>query len=198
MEPIARWNKNFRYYSLLVGAMPSPCHFALDVGCGAGTFVRALTERAETVIGIDRSGQMIDQARRAVPDAGVMLIRDDFLTHDFGDLRFDFIACTAALHHMDFHAAMERMKSLLRHGGVIGIVGLARPSTAMDFAFDLTGFLVTRADRLRCKQCDRGAPLASPTMTYSEIEKAAADVLPGSVFRRLVLFRYFLTWRKAG
>jgi ubiquinone/menaquinone biosynthesis C-methylase UbiE len=193
-----RWNHNLHYHDLVLSTMPSPCHAALDVGCGDGTFVRRLIERAGSVVGIDTSAPMIEQARRDAPAARVTLINDDFLAHDFAGLRFDFVTCIAAAHHMDYRAALERMKALLQPGGRVAILGLARASTLTDVAFSAAGMVTSRLHRLLQASYDPRAPVAVPELTYAGVQRIASAVLPGAAFRRLVLFRYLLTWTSPG
>lgn len=190
------WNHNAHYHDVLLRAMPSPCRAALDVGCGDGTLLEKLRERAAMVVAIDASAAMIERARANAPARGVQLIHGDVLAHDFGDRRFDFIACVATIHHMEFSTALARLAWLLEPGGTLAVVGLARSSTARDLAFDAAGFGVSRLLRMRHALHDPGAPLAEPTITYADVERAAAGMLPGASFRRLLLFRYLLTWTK--
>jgi ubiquinone/menaquinone biosynthesis C-methylase UbiE len=156
-----------------------------------------LAERAGAVVGIDASEAMVERARRTIPGSGIELVHDDFLVHDFGGRGFDFITCVAALHHMNFGAALERMASLLRRTGRFAILGLAKPSTPRDFAFHAAGLVVTRFERTRRTLYDPRAPLADPDMTYTDVERAATEMLPGAEFRRLLLCRYLLTWTKS-
>lgn len=193
------WNHNVHYYELLLRSRSWPCAAALDVGCGDGTLVRLLAERAATVVGIDSSATMIRRARRVTADFNVELVHDDFLAHDFGRRRYDFISCVAALHHMDFSAGLERMKSLLAPGGTVAVLGLADSRTPADLSFDAAGAVQSRLYRLlRRVRRDEDMPIAPPAETYGEIARRAMQVLPGATFRRLVLFRYLLTWTKPG
>jgi hypothetical protein len=41
-------------------------------------------------------------------------------------------------------------------------------------------------------------PVADPLLTTREVRTAAEAVLPGVQVRRLVLWRYLLTWRRPG
>ena len=156
----------------------------------------------EKVIGIDTSQDMIQRASNdlklgsAPHDTDTTLIHGDFLTHGFADQRFDFITCVATIHHMDFRAALERMKSLLEPKGTIAILGLARANRPHDLMFSAAGFVATRMLRLRRDCFDPGAPIAGPQMSYIDVERAAAETLPGATFRRLVLFRYLVAWTK--
>jgi ubiquinone/menaquinone biosynthesis C-methylase UbiE len=181
---------------LILSAMPAPCRSALDVGCGDGTLLVKLAERADAVVGIDASEAMAERARRSISNPRVEIVHGDFLAHDFGDRRFDFITCVAALHHMDFRAALGRMTRLLRPAGRFVVVGIARPNTLKDFAFHAAGLTVTQLERRRRTLDDPRAPLADPDMTYADVERAAVGMLPGAQFRRLLLCRYLLAWTK--
>lgn len=50
------------------------------------------------------------------------------MNHPLEPASFDFIASVASLHHMDVAAALVRMRSLLRPGGRLVVIGLARSS----------------------------------------------------------------------
>ena len=41
-------------------------------------------------------------------------------------------------------------------------------------------------------------PIADPDLTTRQVRTTARDLLPGARVRRLVLWRYLLTWRKPG
>jgi hypothetical protein len=41
-----------------------------------------------------------------------------------------------------------------------------------------------------------GAPIMDPEMTWAEVRAVARLLLPGVRYRRLLLFRYSLLWRK--
>jgi 2-polyprenyl-3-methyl-5-hydroxy-6-metoxy-1,4-benzoquinol methylase len=48
------WNHNVHYQPVILGAVPSGCGPALDVGCGDGMLAGRLAERCADVTGIDR------------------------------------------------------------------------------------------------------------------------------------------------
>jgi hypothetical protein len=43
-----------------------------------------------------------------------------------------------------------------------------------------------------------GAPVKDPEMTWAEVHATAREVLPGVRYRRHLLWRYSLRWRKPG
>ena len=57
------WNHNVHYHPVVLAAVPGGCEAALDVGCGDGLLARKLAEKAGCVPGVDRSPEMIRQAR---------------------------------------------------------------------------------------------------------------------------------------
>jgi SAM-dependent methyltransferase len=200
------WSHNAHYYPLILDAARPGCRRALDVGCGDGTLARALRRRVPSVTGIDVDGPCIAWASRQ--GDGVEYVLGDFLTHEFEPSSFDLVTSVAALHHMDLDATLERMALLLRPGGVLAVVGLARLRSPADLAFAAAGTVATRwhhltkRDRLRRQRRDRppGKPDAPivwpPPATYADVRRAAERLLPGSRFRRHVLWRYSLIWTK--
>ena len=45
---------------------------------------------------------------------------------------------------------------------------------------------------------ESGAPIVDPEMSWREVRAAAARTLPGVRYRRHLLWRYSLLWRKPG
>jgi hypothetical protein len=88
------------------------------------------------------------------------------------------------------------MRLLLRPGGVLGIVGLASDRAPRDLAASVVAVPVNRVFRWRRGWYEPGFPIRPPTMTYGQVRRAADRLLPGATFRRLLLFRYALIWRK--
>lgn len=191
------WNHNINYHDLLLRAVPSPCNDALDVGCGDGMFARRLAEKAGSVVGVDLSEEMISKAGSdgaSVPT--LRFVQGDFLQLPLPVGGFDFVSALATVHHMDLRLAVEKMRLLLRPGGVLVILGLARDGSPRDLMTSVFAVPVNRVLRLRRGWYDPDFRVRSPTMTYQEVRSVTASILPGSSFRRLLLFRYLLLWRK--
>lgn len=84
-----------------------------------------------------------------------------------------------------------------RNRGTLVIVSLARSRSPRDFAFDAAGLISTRIHRLTTNYWEHSAPMVwPPPLTFRATRAEAERVLPGVHFRRLVLFRYSLTWTK--
>ena len=201
------WNHNVYYHPLILGAVPPGCGSALDVGCGDGLLTCRLAERCRDVTGVDRDRHMIALAReRARNLRNVAFIDAEFPAFPFEDNSFDFIASDTAIHHMNFEATLMAMTRLLRPGARLVIIGLARSATPRDYLYDAAGLPlnvglvlvhgVLRAARLE----DRSPafPVKDPIMTWDDVRIGALRLLPGVRYRRHLLFRYSLMWRKPG
>ncbi|WP_033222473.1 class I SAM-dependent methyltransferase [Kitasatospora phosalacinea] len=197
-EPRPYWNTNVARHPGILRRVPEGCGRALDVGCGDGLLVRALRGRAAHVTGIDRSSVMVAEARRtAAGRPGVDFIEGDFLTAELPVEGYDFVCSVTAVHHMDFTAALTRMRELLRPGGTLVVVGLARESGPAEWAVTLAAAPVVRAAKvLRRASAPEGMPVADPRMGYRQVRAEARRLLPGVRYRRHVLRRYSLTWCK--
>ena len=191
------WNHNVHYQRVILGAVPDRCGAALDVGCGDGLLVRKLAGRCASVTGIDRDAPILARAREHPGrPANAVFVEGDFLKHPFEEGSFDFACANTSLHHMDFGAALAKMARLLRPGGRLAVVGVARHGSPADWLIDPAGIPLDRYHKLIRGQGSPGAPVMEPEMSWSQVRKAAARVLPGARYRRHLLWRYSLTWTK--
>ena len=112
---------------------------------------------------------------------------------------FDAVVSVAALHHMGTEAGLTRMRDLVRPGGVIAVIGLAASARPIDHFYDLAGAIWTRILKLTRTYWEHAAPKVWDTSdSYREVRRTAERCLPGVRFRRLVLWRYGLVWRRPG
>ncbi|MFP4112804.1 MAG: methyltransferase domain-containing protein [Spirochaetales bacterium] len=95
----------------------------LDVGCGSGGFTRTLADMLRswrTIVGIDPDKDSIDDARRLTEHHSV---RYRILSADrlpFRDERFDVVAISNALHHLeDPRVVLAEMRRVCAPGGAI-------------------------------------------------------------------------------
>ncbi len=192
-----QWNHNTHYYGHIATAMPRPCRSALDIGCGNGALLRLIADGVDRVVGIDPDLPSIREARElSADDARISFIEDDFLSHDFDNEAFDFITAVAVLHHLPLEPAIEHVTGLLRPGGVLCVVGCARPAGPVDLAYDVAGSISNRFVRLRRSWWQHGAPTAEAAISYREVRAAARVHLPGHAFRRRLYYRYTLEWTR--
>lgn len=86
----------------------------LDVGLGTGVLARRLYGDGYSVYGLDFSPRMIEAAQEKMPKAR-LLCRDfsQGLPEEWREERFDAIACTYAIHHLDDVQKVNLIQSLL-------------------------------------------------------------------------------------
>ena len=191
------WNHNIHHHPLVLDAIPSHARRALDVGCGEGTLTRDLAERVPEVVGIDLDRPILDVARTRSSAARATYVLGDVLHHPFEPGSFDVVASIAALHHMDATTGLGRMRDLLRPGGVLVVIGLARSRLPRDLPWELAGAVSTRVHKLTKTYSEVTAPTVwPPPETYTGVRRIAEQILPGVRYRRHVLWRYSLVWTK--
>jgi len=198
--PAKPWNHNIAYHGVVRRAVPPGARDLLDVGCGRGQLARDLA-RADSqrhVTGIDPSGTMIDAARAAhdgVP--GLEFVEGDFLTLDLPSGGFDFVCFVASLHHMDQPRALGRAAEILRPGGRLLVIGLARAATlSEELAGGLCAPFAWFTDLRPDFDGSTRTPIVEPLLGWRETAMMARAALPGAHFRRRVYFRYSLRWTK--
>lgn len=181
---------------MILDAVPSGCRRALDIGCGEGTLTRQLRQLIPEVVGIDEDHASIASAQ-AHPDSGdIQYVEGDALAYEPEPASFDLITAVASLHHMDAEPALIHLGSLLRPGGVLAVIGLAR-SSPIDWPLDLVAIVPNRMRRLRAQYWQHPSPVAwPPPESYASMRRIAARVLPGARFQRRLYWRYTLVWIK--
>ncbi len=96
---------------------PQPNERILDLGCGTGHLTAEIAKRAESVVGVDASSEMIAQAQDRYPEL-------DFQQADAREFepksRFDAVFSNAALHWIpdeDHDAVLDRVRETLADDG---------------------------------------------------------------------------------
>lgn len=193
-------------YDALLAMLPARCANALDVGCGAGGFTRRLAARADRVLGIDLSPEMIRVARsRSAGATNVEYAAADVMAWPIPADGFDVIATIATLHHLPLEAAYLRLRDALRPGGTLVVLDLFRNETLGDHVANAASYPVAAMLRLsgmrrwptreaRRLWGEHGRRDRYPTLR--EVRALAAAHFPGAVVRRHLLWRYSLLWRK--
>ncbi|MBF4999797.1 class I SAM-dependent methyltransferase [Nocardia sp. BSTN01] len=206
------WDHNAFYHRTLLRQLPQHCERILEVGCGAGTLAAELARRADRVDAVDRSPEMIEAARRVVPD-NVACVRADILDHPLPEASYDAVVSLTTLHHMPLERVLPRLAHTLRPGGVLAVIALPRADPLRELPAEVTAILAQRVFGLAfatLRATGRGAwyahepthaampVLLDPPLTTREVARRARDILPGARVRRLVFWRYLLRWDKSG
>ncbi len=196
-RPDLRWNLNIHYHRVVLDNVGAGATRALDVGCGDGLLAFDLADAGLDVVGIDPDTASVARARAdARAGHNPRFVVCDLFDHQFEPGSFDVVASIAALHHMDAERGLRVMAELVAPGGVLAVVGLARPDSIATHGLAVAGRGLKGAQKLRGRLWDHAAPIVwPPPLTMSEMAAVARAVLPGVEDRRLLSGRYSLIWR---
>ena len=198
---------NERYQDYLLGHLPEQCRHALEIGCGVGSFSRLLARRAERVLAVDLSPQMIRLAReRSGPYPNIDFVAGDVMDYQLPAGRFDCVATIATLHHLPTEPALRKIRKALKPGGVFVCLDLYRRSRLSDLLFD--GVAYPASLFLRLVTTGKARPPREMREAYAEhgktdhyltlpqVEQMCARILPGALVRRHLFWRYSVVWKK--
>lgn len=202
------FNHNDHYHPLLLDLLPPGPGIALDVGCGTGRFARRLAATGMAVEAVDVSAAMVEAAAGlGSPGPGEIVYRQADVSSDaLPEAHYDYISCIASLHHMPF-GTVAKLRRALVPGGVLAVLGLARPSTPADWALALAAVPVNALARLVVYAGERlnggaedgpKAPVSDAYPTLAELRRESARLLPGSTVRPLLFWRTLITYREQG
>ena len=202
------FNHNDHYHPLLLDRLPPGPGLALDVGCGTGRFARRLAATGMAVEAVDVSATMIEAATGlGSPGPGeIVYRRADVAADALPEAHYDFISCIASLHHMPAETLVKLRRALVP-GGVLVVLGLAKPSSLRDWALAIAAIPVSTIGRLIVWAADRlnggadlvpRAPVRDDYPSMAEVRRETARLLPGATVRPLLLWRYPITYREQG
>lgn len=205
--PDEGWNHNAHYHRYLMGHVPERCRRILEIGCGTGEFSRLLAGRAESVLAIDLSPQMIRLAKaRSKLYPNIDFVEGDALTQHLPDNQFDCIATLTTLHHLPVESILRKIRKALKPGGVFICLDLYQRSGFGGLLFD--GVAYPAALFLRLIKTGRPKPSRKVREAYAEhgktdtyltlprIEQICAELLPGALVSRHLFWRYSIIWKK--
>jgi ubiquinone/menaquinone biosynthesis C-methylase UbiE len=192
-----RWNSSLHAFEVILGAVPGGARRGLDVGCGEGETARRLRRRVPEVVGIDVDAASIEQARAHGDDIDYLVGDATEPSPALPDASFDVVSAVGMLHHVDQRTGLARLAALVRPGGMLLVVGLARSRSPSDYARDALDTIAVRRHTLTRGVWETPSPkIWPPPLTYAETRDISLDALPGATFRRLPYFRYGLAWRR--
>ncbi|HJS93612.1 MAG TPA: class I SAM-dependent methyltransferase, partial [Solirubrobacteraceae bacterium] len=126
--------------SVLVRLVPVSGRDVVDIGCGGGVLVRALTARGARVTGVEISESQLASAIRDDDGNGARYVVGLAQSLPLDDASVDVVVFMRALHHgpqADMLAALGEARRVLRPGGAVYI---AEPLAEGDF-FELTSLI---------------------------------------------------------
>jgi len=96
-----------------------PFETVLEIGCGTGKNTEWLLSRAQHLVGVDFSNEMLDKAREKNNGENIEFIQADITkTWDFAENTFDLVTCCLILEHIDnIEFIFQQAASVLKVGG---------------------------------------------------------------------------------
>jgi len=202
-----RWDHNLHYHKYLQKFIPAQMEAALDIGCGTGTFSRLLAKKANCVIGIDLSPEMIKRAESISKGNDNIDYRiENVMEYSFEENKYDCIVSIATMHHLPFQEVLEKIKKALRPGGVLLILDLYKHKSVTDLLLSLAAapvnlvYTLLKTGRLRKSREEIEAWVEhgkhDKYMTIDELRAIYCKLSPGAILKRHLFWRYSLVWKK--
>jgi ubiquinone/menaquinone biosynthesis C-methylase UbiE len=108
----------------------------VDIGCGTGISTRIWADRAERVIGVEPSDDMLDKARKTVTHPKVAFIKGFSHRIELNDDSTDIVTCAQSLHWMEPEGTFREAARILRPGGVFAAYDCDWPPSTSDWLAD--------------------------------------------------------------
>lgn len=116
-------------FNSLIDKYMNECDLAVDIGCGNGDLIPQILNHAKNVIGVDRSGKMLEQAKKILnKNAGRVSLRLGEIEHlPLKDNEADTAIANMVLHHLSTPAdAIIEICRILKAKGNLIIIDLAK------------------------------------------------------------------------
>ena len=184
-----RWNHNTAHYPRIAELVEGR-HTVLDVGCGEGTLVRYLSSLGHEVVGIDSDNSVF-------PASSPELLLADARNIPFPARSFDAVVSVATLHHLgrpDAELALVEMRRVLKPGGRIVLLGLARNRGLGDLAQASVDIVRTRIRDMGRTGWEPDTIKADADLSWSEARELVSSVLEGASWTRVPGYRYLAVW----
>ena len=97
----------------------------LDIGCGNGALLNALSSRIKLGIGVDESAAMLEKARERNADkTNLQFLRIDSPSLPFENAKFDLIISLMSFRYLDWDPLLKEVKRVMKPGGKFLIVDM--------------------------------------------------------------------------
>jgi ubiquinone/menaquinone biosynthesis C-methylase UbiE len=208
------WTHNNHYHSFLLKYLPEKCEQALEIGCGTGAFARCLAERADHVLALDFSPEMIGVAEsRSSEHANIEFELSDANSRPLPANSFDCIASIATFHHLGLRKMLQKTKTALKPGGVLLVLDLFEPEHNLmtmgglfDAGLNIVAMGASCSLRMLHNGCLRPPPAVRAAwaahgkhdsyLKMNEVREFCSEILPLARVRRHLLWRYSIVWKK--
>ena len=91
----------------------------LEIGCGTGEFTKRIALSGADITAIDISPDLLEIARKTIPNVTVGFHVQNVEKLDFEDGSFDVVIGSSILHHLNLNPAIKEVYRVLKRGGRI-------------------------------------------------------------------------------
>lgn len=162
---------------LLQYVQPVRSDRVLDVATGTGFTAFALRPLVRSVVGVDLTHGMLEEARRLAPAPGrIAWVAGDAEALPFADGTFSIVTCRRAPHHFQrIERGVDEMLRVLARGGRLGVVDQVPPESdpgcdlmeTLEVARDSSHIRALRASRWQALLADRNVALTCAQVVES-------------------------------
>jgi ubiquinone/menaquinone biosynthesis C-methylase UbiE len=122
-EDISVRADELRWLRRQLSAVPHPK--LLDVGCGTGSFLRAIEDLVEAAQGVDLSAGMLEQARaRSAGSGKLSFTKIDGPHLPFADDSFDAVTSVLSFRYLDWDPIIAEILRVLKPGGRLFVIDM--------------------------------------------------------------------------
>lgn len=193
------WNHNTFYYKWIKEQI-KPNSKVLDVGCGDGTLAFYLKDVCNEIVGIDPFKECIDTAKDLYSNYNnICFINSSFEDFKYDKEYFDVVIFVASIHHLDLKEAILKAKALLKEKGQLLIVGIASPTTLIDWTVELLRVIpcaISSKLHHMISTEQNNVPTLYSYNTMDEIRTIINDELLGATLEYGLYYRYLLSYQK--
>lgn len=104
-------------------AAACPLKLVVDLGCGTGLSTRPWSSRAEAIIGLDPSADMLEAARAATSASNIIYRHGSGQDTSLNNEVADIVTCSSAVHWMEPIATVDEIARILRAEGILLVYG---------------------------------------------------------------------------
>lgn len=183
---------------LLQYLRPVQADRVLDVATGTGFTAFALRPLVRSVVGVDLTHGMLEEARRLAPAPGrIGWVAGDAEALPFADETFSIVTCRRAPHHfLRIERGVDEMLRVLARGGRLGVVDQVPPESdpgsdlmeTLEVVRDSSHVRALRASRWQALLADRDVALMCVQVVESrQTVEAWLDLAGADDARRVVI-----------
>ena len=135
--PAGKLRAERRAQLIAKGADLKPGMKVLEIGCGTGNFTERFAEYGSSLLALDISPDLLDEARkRSFPKYNVTFLLKRFEDCD-KEGPFDAVIGSSILHHLNIDESLQKIFDFLKPGGVISFAepNLRNPQVFLERAF---------------------------------------------------------------